>query len=48
MTGNVKTFKEMISQRKIPSKDRVVFVSGLPQEFNEQNIRLFFQGKYNT
>ncbi|XP_055326666.1 G-rich sequence factor 1-like isoform X2 [Sitodiplosis mosellana] len=43
-TGNVKTFNDMIAKRKIPSKDRVIFVEGLPHKFNEQNIRFFFHG----
>lgn len=42
--GNNSKFKEMVTQRKIPPKDRVVFVEGLPLKYNEQDIRLFFEG----
>lgn len=44
--GNNSQFKEMVTQRKIPPKDRVVFVEGLPLKYNEQDIRLFFEGKH--
>lgn len=46
--GNNSKFKEMVTQRKIPPKDRVVFVEGLPLKYNEQDIRLFFEGKHTV
>lgn len=44
LSGDQYLFTELVNKRKIPSKERAIFLDGLPPEFTEQDIRLFFTG----
>lgn len=42
--ANVKQFKDLVAKRQIPSKDRCVYLDGVPLTYSEQDIRLLFHG----
>lgn len=44
-TADVVTFKDLVKMRKIPSKERVVALKGVPREHSEKHIRALFNGK---
>lgn len=44
-TADVVTFKDLVKMRKIPSKERVVALKGVPLEHSEKHIRALFNGK---
>lgn len=43
-TADVITFKDLVKKRKIPSKERVVALKGVPREHPEKYIRSIFKG----